>query len=92
MPIPALAPALNPPPDPVPEPSITTPHSKGFGHPLEVLQEGRRAFPHKREDGSALDLLVFREDKFGCFVPLEGAFPSVFVQAVWAVVDLTKKG
>jgi hypothetical protein len=37
-------------------------------------------------------LLVFQGDKFGCFAPLSGVFPSVFVQAVWAVVDLTKKG
>ena len=35
---------------------------------------------------------MFREDEFGCFTPLSGVFPSVFVQAVWAVVDLTKRG
>ena len=59
------------------------------------LREGRRVFPHKQEDGSGfeqLDLSVFREDKIGCFTPLSGVFPSVFVQAVWWVVDLTKEG
>jgi hypothetical protein len=56
-----------------------------------VLRERRRVFPHEREDSGGfkqLDLLVFREDDFGCFAPLSGVFPSAFVQAVWVAVAL----
>jgi len=37
-----------------------------------------------------LDLLVLREDEFGCFTPLLGVLPSVFVQAV--SLDLQGEG
>ena len=44
-------------------------------------------FPHKREDGGfeQLDLLVLREDEFGCFTPLLHGFLSAFFQVIRSV-------
>ena len=71
--------------------TLGEPPHQNVGH--SPRSSGRyRVFPHKREDGGfeQLDLLVLREDEFGCFTPLLGVLPSVFVQAV--SLDLQEEG
>jgi len=53
-----------------------------------VLWERSKRFPHERGASCGFDLLVFQEGELGCFTPLSGVFPSMFVQAVRVAVDL----